>query len=77
MTALAQKIYDEALDLPTNSRLELIDKLLGSVNIPVRQDIQQAWLEESHRRRNRILSGEDKTIPGDGVFNEIRKRFSP
>ncbi|MCF7817502.1 MAG: addiction module protein [Kiritimatiellales bacterium] len=75
MTALAEKIYDEALDLPTDSRLELIDRLLGSVNLPVRQDIQQAWLEEAHLRRNRMLSGEDKPIPGGEVFAEIRKRF--
>ena len=75
MTALAQKIYDEALDLPTDSRVELIDKLLGSVNLPIQKDIQHAWLEEAHRRRNRMLSGEDKPISGNEVFAEIEKRF--
>lgn len=76
MTAMAEKIYDEALDLPTDSRLELIDRLLASVNLPVDDEIQQAWLEESHRRRNRILSGEDTPIPGEEVFKKIRKRFN-
>ena len=28
MTALAQKIYDEVLDLPTDERLSLLDKLM-------------------------------------------------
>jgi hypothetical protein len=32
MTALAEKIYDDALDLPANERLGLIDKLLESIN---------------------------------------------
>lgn len=76
MTALAEKIYDEALDLPTDSRLELIDKLLGSVNLPVDPDIQQAWLDEAHRRRDRMLSGKDTPIPGEEVFKKIRARFS-
>jgi putative addiction module component (TIGR02574 family) len=75
MTALAEKIYDEALDLPTDSRLELIERLMVSVNLPVKEEIQQAWLDEAHRRRNRMLSGEDQPIPGEEVFNRIRQRF--
>ncbi len=75
MTALTEKIYDEALDLPMESRVELVDLLLGSINLPVDQDIQQAWLEECHRRRNRMLSGEDTPLPADTVIAEMRKRL--
>ena len=75
MTVLAEKIYDEALELPTESRLELIDKLMGSVNLPIIGEIQKAWLEEAHQRRSRMLSGEDQPIPGEEVFREIRKRL--
>jgi len=34
MTALAQKIYDEVLDLPTDERLSLLDKLMPIITIP-------------------------------------------
>ena len=34
MTALAQKIYDEVLDLPTDERLSLLDKLMHIITIP-------------------------------------------
>ena len=36
MLALADKVYDEALTLPTDDRLKLIDKLLRSTNLPTR-----------------------------------------
>jgi hypothetical protein len=34
MTALAQKIYDEVLDLPTDERLSLLDKLHAAHLLP-------------------------------------------
>jgi hypothetical protein len=48
MTALAEKIYDEVLDLPSNERLELIDKLLESITPAVRS-IQDAWIKEAEK----------------------------
>ena len=42
---------------------------------PIPEEIEQAWLKEAHRRRNRMLSGEDQPIPGEEVFDEIEKRF--
>jgi putative addiction module component (TIGR02574 family) len=75
MTALTEKIYNEVLDLPTDERLSLIDKLLHIISIPTATDIEKAWLEESHRRLADIRSGKTQTIPGGAVFQEIRERF--
>ena len=75
MTALAEKIYDEVLDLSTNERLSLIDKLLHAISIPTATDIETAWLEESHKRLTEIRSGKTQAIPSETVFQEIKERF--
>ena len=75
MTALAEKIYNEVLDLPTDERLSLIDKLLHIITIPAPADIEAAWLKESHKRLADIRSGKEQTIPGETVFQEIKERF--
>ena len=75
MTALAQKIYDEVLDLPTDERLSLLDKLMHIITIPTATEIEKAWLEESHKRLADIRSGKTQTVSGDAVFQEIKARY--
>lgn len=76
MTALAEKIYQQALDLTIDDRLILIDKLLNSTNLPTQADIDQAWSEEVERRSQELENGTAKLLPGEEVFGKIRKRFS-
>ncbi|TAN35796.1 MAG: hypothetical protein EPN23_10370 [Verrucomicrobia bacterium] len=75
MTALAEKIYNEVLDLPTDERLSLLDKLLHVITIPAPADIETAWLKESHKRLADIRSGKTQTVSGEAVFQEINERF--
>jgi putative addiction module component (TIGR02574 family) len=74
MTQLAEKIYDNALDLPTEERLILIDKLINSVT-PVDKSIERAWAVESERRLEAFKQGKTKAIPGDEVFRNIFSRL--
>jgi len=75
MTALAEKIYNEVLDLPTDERLSLLDKLLHVITIPAPAEIEHAWLKEAHKRLAEIRSGKALTIPGEAVFQEVKERF--
>ncbi|MBU3950345.1 MAG: addiction module protein [Proteobacteria bacterium] len=75
MAELADKIYKQALDLPIDDRLTLIDKLLISTNLPTQNDIDQAWSKEVERRCQELDSGKAKLIPGEEVFEKIKKRF--
>ncbi len=75
MTALAERIYNEVLDLPTDERLSLLDKLLHIITIPAPADIEDAWLKESHKRLAEIRSGKAPTIPSELVFQEVKERF--
>jgi putative addiction module component (TIGR02574 family) len=75
MTALAEKIYGEALDLPANERLGLIDKLLESITPAVRS-IQDAWIAEAEKRLQEYRAGKVKAVPGEEVFSRIQNRLN-
>lgn len=76
MVELAEKIYEQALDLPIDDRLLLIDRLLISTNLPTQEDIDQAWSKEVERRCQALDCGKAKLIPGEEVFAKIKKRFA-
>jgi putative addiction module component (TIGR02574 family) len=75
MTALAEKIYNEVLDLPNEERLSLIDKILHVISVPTATDIEKAWLEESHKRLADIRAGKTQAIRAEEVFQEVNERF--
>lgn len=75
MTALAEKIYDEALELPSDERLGLIDKLLESIT-PAEHSIQDAWVAEAETRLHEYKVGTVHAVPGEGVFSKIHNRLS-
>lgn len=75
MSALAEKIYHEVLDLPAEERLSLIDRLLHLGNIQTDQAIDQAWYDEAARRDQQIEDGTASLTPGDEVLNRLRNRF--
>jgi len=76
MTALAERIYNEVLDLPTEDRLTLLDKLLHTTNLSTQTDIDQAWTKEAERRDREIDDGTAARIPGEAVFAKINARLT-
>nr|VFK20329.1 MAG: Putative addiction module component [Candidatus Kentron sp. LPFa] len=77
MTALTVQSYEAALNIPPDDRLVPIERPLGEeVDLPTRDDIDQAWSEEVERRRRELDSGRAKLIPGEEVFEKIKRRFS-
>ena len=75
MTALAEKLYGDVLDLPANERLGLIDKLLDSITPAVRS-IQDAWVAEAEKRLQEYRTGKVQAVSGEEVFRKIHTRLS-
>ncbi len=75
MIALAEKVYEDALDLPTEDRIKLIDKLLHSTNLPTQMDIDKAWLKEVEARSLDLDNGSAKLVSGEEVFAKIKSKF--
>ena len=76
MPNVADKVFDEALSLPADVRLGLVEKLLRSLNLPTRGEIDSLWAEEAERRVSEIDRGEVELIPGEEVFEKIRQKYA-
>jgi len=70
----AEELISEAMSLPVELRARLVDELLKSLN-PSQAEIDALWAAEAERRISEIESGKVKPIPGEQVFEELRKRL--
>jgi putative addiction module component (TIGR02574 family) len=75
MSDVENRIFEEALSLPSDERIGLIQKLLMSLNLPIQAEIDRLWAEEAERRVSQIEQGEVELIPGDKVFARIRRKY--
>jgi len=58
VTEAARKIFDEALALPEQDRLELAEALFGSLSAEDQAQVDEAWRTEVCLRMRRVRSGE-------------------
>ena len=75
MTAMPDRVIEEALSLPADIRLNLVEKLITSLNLPIDEDIDRLWAEEAERRISQIEAGEVRLVPGEEVFSKIRAKY--
>ena len=73
--AVREKVYEEALALPADSRVDLVQRLLSSLNLPVQGEIDKLWAEEAENRIEQIDKGDVALIPGEKVFERVRRKY--
>ncbi len=66
-------LISEAVSLPVEIRLQLVEKLLESLN-PSYKEIDDLWAVEAEKRVSEIERGEVKTVPGEKVFKALCDR---
>lgn len=76
MSTISEKITNDALSLPVEFRLELIDMLLKSLNIPTKPEIDKLWASEAEQRIDEIDNGSAQLVDGNDVFSRIRERLN-
>jgi len=69
-----EELFDNAISLPADVRMQLVERLLQSLN-PTQKEIDRLWAKEAEKRVDQIRSGRVKTIPGDKVFDKLRDRL--
>ncbi len=74
MSTSTDRVTEEALSLPADARLDLVEKLLTSLNLPIDDEIDRLWAEEAERRVGQLDAGQAKLIPGQDVFSKIRTK---
>ena len=72
---MIDRVTEDALSLPTENRLILVEKLLKSLNLPINEDIERLWAEEAELRVSQIESGKAKLVPGEEVFTKIKEKY--
>ena len=76
MPTVVDKIVDEAIELPVDARIGLVDRILTTLNLPTQPEIDQLWAEEAERRVAEIDCGAVELIPGEEVFAKICRKHA-
>ena len=67
MSPTLETLYQAALALPEEQRVELADRLLGSLSPDGPSHLHPAWRDELKRRSAQVDAGEVAPIPWDEV----------
>lgn len=74
MATTTDRIIEDALYLPADVRLSLVEKLLTILNLPIDEEIDRLWEKEAEFRVSQIVEGTAKLVPGEEVFAKIRTK---
>lgn len=68
-----EEIFKAAVALPPEARVELAERLMESVAEELGPEISEAHLAEAKRRLDQVRAGEVELVPGDEVFERVKK----
>ena len=72
MATTVEKLAEQAMSLPSESRARLADLLVESLEGAEIGQLEELWLSEAKRRRDEVRAGTVKTIPGEQALKEVR-----
>ncbi len=73
MATSIERVAEQAMKLPAESRAELADRLVESLDSEEIGRIDRLWLDEAKRRRDEVRSGRVKTISGEAARRRVRR----
>ena len=74
MPPTIETIEADALQLPAEERIQLIERLITSVDVDPR--VEAAWADEVERRHAEIKSGAVTPLPGPETLAELEAEFA-
>jgi len=74
MTQTARNIVKAAVQLGEKERLEVVERLLASLDSQQEKDVDSAWATEVERRSRQIKAGDVRAVPWSTVKSKARKR---
>ncbi|MGB3294573.1 MAG: addiction module protein [Phormidesmis sp.] len=67
------QLTQEALSLPDDLRLQLVEKLLSSLEADVDEAVQSEWLSKAKNRLDDIRSGLVQPVSGEEALAQVRQ----
>jgi len=74
MSANADKIFQEALNLPLKDRAEVLERLLATFHQPPDPELDQLWAREAEDRLDAYDRGELGSVSAEEVFARIDRQ---
>jgi Putative addiction module component len=74
---MSERVFDiesEALKLPPEARVRLLEKLLSSLAPPT--PAKKAWIVLALKRKEEAVLGTVQMLPGEGIVEGIRAKYS-
>ena len=68
-----EELIQEALSLPSSSRVFLVEKLIESLESDIDENIQKIWNTEAKKRRDEIRNHTVKPTSGEIALAQIRQ----
>ena len=75
MARKLEEIRIDALNLPVEDRMRLLEELHDSVMTAEEREIEQAWIEEAERRYQDWKDGRARGVPGEEVMARLRQKY--
>jgi putative addiction module component (TIGR02574 family) len=72
MAVSRDKLFQQALELEQQDRVELAKLLIDSLDPTTEQDVEEAWLREVERRTAALDAGTAETVPWETVRARLR-----
>ena len=72
MAVSREKLFQDALQLEQQDRVELAKLLIDSLDPTTEQDVEEAWMREIDRRTAELDAGTAETIPWETVRARLR-----
>ncbi len=69
------QLIKEVSSMPVEERTIIADSILRTLNSPDK-DIDSSWIILARSRLSEMRSGTVKPVPGDHVFEKIKKKYS-
>jgi putative addiction module component (TIGR02574 family) len=70
-----EEIHAEALNLPHESRAQLVESLMATLVENLDPGVEQAWFEEAERRHQQLSDGSVQGIPAEEVFAKLSAKY--
>lgn len=70
-----KELEHEVLQLPSESRANLAEKLIRSLEAEQDTEVETAWVREAERRYQAIQAGEVAMLEADDVFRQVRAQL--
>ncbi len=73
MPMTVEQLAEQAMNLPTEARVQLADRIVESLDPTELNRIDRLWGAEARHRLDEILQGRVETIPGGEALARARR----